>query len=205
MRLACVALAIYCVTAAAQSTLVPFVSQTRVPASIQAGSSTFTLTVNGTGFAPTAVVNWNGSSRLTAAISHSQLKATINASDVAKARTASITVTNPAPGGGISNVVFFPIRNPLPEVAMAVSQVFPNATAVVVGDFNNDGKLDVAWSDSYLKVSLGNGKGGFLTPIVTNLPGGTEMLTGDFNGDGKLDIAETDGHNVHILLGNVHG
>jgi len=75
----------------------------------------------------------------------------------------------------------------------------------VAGDFNNDGKLDVAWSDSYLKVSLGNGKGGFLTPIVTNLPGGTEMLTGDFNGDGKLDIAETDGHNVNIFRGNGDG
>ncbi len=205
MRLAGVALVSYCVTAAAQSNPVPFVSQALVPTSIQPGSSTFTLTVNGTGFAPTAVVNWNGSSRLTAAISHSQLKATINASDVAKSSTASISVTNPSPGGGVSNVVFFPIRQPLPEVAMAVSQVFPNATAVVVGDFNNDGKLDVAWSASYLNVSLGNGKGGFLSPIVTNLPGGVEMFTGDFNGDGKPDIAETDGHNVNVFLGNGDG
>jgi len=120
MRLACV-LVVFCfrVTAAAQSNPVPFINQALVPASIQPGSPTFTLTVNGTGFAPTAVVNWNGSSRLTAAISRSKLKATINSSDVAKASTASITVTNPAPGSGNSNVVFFPIRKPLAEVAMA--------------------------------------------------------------------------------------
>src|SRR5882762_4908680 len=141
MRLACVALVIYCVAAAAQSNPVPFVNQALVPASIQPGRSTFALTVNGTGFAPTAVVNWNGSSRLTVAISGSQLKATINASDVAKARTASITVTNPAPGGGTSNVVFFPVRDPLSAVAMAPKQV-SSGGPVAIGDFNNDGKLD---------------------------------------------------------------
>ncbi|HSY91628.1 MAG TPA: hypothetical protein VK812_09665, partial [Candidatus Binatus sp.] len=42
---------------------VPLVNQGLIPASIAPGSKAFTLTVNGTGFASAAVVNWNGSPR----------------------------------------------------------------------------------------------------------------------------------------------
>ena len=41
----------------AQSNPVPFVNQTLSPVSVQPGGKEFTLTVNGTGFASTAVVN----------------------------------------------------------------------------------------------------------------------------------------------------
>ncbi len=204
MRLACALLTI-CLTAAAQSNPVPFVSQALVPASIQPGSPTFTLTVNGTGFAPTASVNWNGSSRLTAAISSSQLKATISASDVAKASTASITVTNPAQGGGTSNVVFFPVRDPLSDVAMAAKQVFSGGPTAI-GDFNNDGKLDAAWVGTSLNVSLGKGNGSFQAPIASSVSVFPSFLiTGDFNGDGKLDLAGVDSATLIIFLGNGDG
>jgi len=187
---------------------VPLVNQGLIPASIAPGSKAFTLTVNGTGFASAAVVNWNGSPRLTEVISSRQLKATINASDVSGAKTAWVTVTNPAPGGGTSNVMFFPVTSKSSSIGMAISQPFPNATNVVVGDFNNDGKLDVAWTSTHLNVSLGNGKGGFQPAIVnTNYNGfALEMFTGDFNGDGKLDIVAVDCcGKVTVLLGNGDG
>jgi hypothetical protein len=188
---------------------VPLVNQGLIPVSTAPGSKAFTLTVNGTGFKPTAVVNWNGSPRLTEVISSSQLHATINASDVSSAQTGFVTVTNPAPGGGTSNVVFFPVRTESSTVGMAISQPFPNAINVVVGDFNNDGKLDVAWTDrsGNLYSSLGNGKGGFLPAIQSTgflIP--LEMLTGDFNGDGKLDIVAVDCcGDVRVMLGNGDG
>jgi hypothetical protein len=176
-------------TGFAQNNAVPFLNQSLEPVGAQPGISAFTLTVTGVGFAATAVVNWNRSPRLTEVISSTELKATINASDVAKASTAWITVTNPVPGGGTSNVVFFPIRPAFSAVAMAGSQAFSNVSGAVAGDFNNDGKLDTVWLNGSLNVSLGNGNGTFKAPIVNNESVYLQQLiTGDFNGDGMLDL-----------------
>ena len=86
-----------------------------------------------------------------------------------------------------------------------------NASELVVGDFNGDGRQDVAVSfytqqTNNLTIYLGNGDGTF-TPGVTpaqkisvdNLAGG------DFNGDGNEDLAVTDGGSLHILFGNGDG
>jgi hypothetical protein len=200
-----------CACAVAQNNPVPFVNQSLYPASIAPGSKAFTLIVAGTGFAPTAVVNWNGTPQLTEVISSSELKAPISAADVATAQTAWITVTNPAPGGGTSNLVFFPITEPYSTIGMAVSQAFPGATAVAVGDFNNDGKLDVAWvtTEGILNVSLGNGKGGFQAPIqngsVTRDGVILNMVAADFNNDGNLDLAVATVGGFTVLLGNGEG
>jgi len=184
----------------------PFVNQPLFPASARPGSKGFTLIVNGTDFASTAVLNWNGSPRATSVLSHSSLQATISAADVAKVGTAWVTVVNP--GKDVSNVVYFPIRKPSKSIAMAGKQVFDNCTAVAVGDFNNDGILDVAWASSTLNVSLGDGKGGFQAPISSSVeyPPGFQIVTGDFNGDGKLDVAGIDREgNAGVFLGNGDG
>ena len=49
--------------ALAQSNPVPFINQPLVPETVPPGSGGFTLTVHGAGFAPTAIVKWNGSAR----------------------------------------------------------------------------------------------------------------------------------------------
>ena len=84
-----------------------------------------------------------------------------------------------------------------------------------IGDFNNDGKLDVVGTtDSSsqfggdLSVLLGNGDGTFGFP-VTSPPGGTtccsSLAVGDFNRDGKLDVAAWTSSGVSINLGNGDG
>jgi hypothetical protein len=73
------------------------------------------------------------------------------------------------------------------------------ASWVGLGDFNGDGKLDLAvanlCSDSScangaLSILLGNGDGTFQTPITNSSIGElNNVLIGDFNNDGKLDLA----------------
>jgi hypothetical protein len=82
----------------------------------------------------------------------------------------------------------------------------------VVGDFNRDGKADVASPNcchaanrGSIGISLGNGDG-TVQPAV-NYPAVTftEWMTiADFNGDGKLDLAASGGE-LGILLGNGDG
>jgi len=71
------------------------------------GGPAFTLTVNGTNFVNGSVVRWNGSNRATSYVNSTRLTASIAAADIAAPGTASITVLNPAPGGGVSNAASF--------------------------------------------------------------------------------------------------
>src|SRR5207244_7047192 len=86
------------------------------PASTTAGSAQFTLTVNGTNFVSTSTVYWNGSPLTTTFVSSTQLTAIVPAANVAAVGTASITVVNPAPGGGTSNAQTFTINPPPPVI-----------------------------------------------------------------------------------------
>ena len=80
------------------------------PSSASAGASTFTLTVSGSDFYPASVINWNGSPRTTSYVNSTTLTASIPATDIATAGTATVTVTNPVPGGGTSTGLSFAIN-----------------------------------------------------------------------------------------------
>ena len=86
------------------------------PNSVTVGSAAITLTINGTGFVPTSTVWWNGSPRTAQYVSATQLTASIPASDLASAGTASVVINNPAPGGGSSVAATFTINNPVPAI-----------------------------------------------------------------------------------------
>ena len=87
------------------------------PSAALAGGAGFTLTVNGSNFVTGSVVQWKGSNRTTSFASATQLTASISASDVASAGTAQVTVFNPTPGGGASNVLLLTINNPAPSLS----------------------------------------------------------------------------------------
>jgi hypothetical protein len=89
--------------------------------------------------------------------------------------------------------------------------------AAVAGDFNGDGKLDLAVAETnfpngQVSVELGKGNGTFEKPVVSPLIGSAInnsdlMRAGDFNGDGKVDLAILDdyGAGFEVLLGNGDG
>ena len=84
------------------------------PSSVPAGSPVTTLTLNGTKFVSGSVVKWNGVPLATTYLSGGQLTARIPAENLTTLQDVSITVTNPAPGGGASNALTFSItKHPL--------------------------------------------------------------------------------------------
>ena len=95
-------------------------------------------------------------------------------------------------------------------------------SAIVAGDFNGDGRTDLAVAnsdDNNVSIFLGNGDGTFqnqVTYAVGSDP--IALVTGDFNGDGRTDLAvanegsfDSDGNlipgtgDVSVLLGNGDG
>jgi FG-GAP-like repeat/FG-GAP repeat len=78
---------------------------------------------------------------------------------------------------------------------------------VVTGDFNGDGKLDLAVANTGVSILLGNGNGTFRPHVdYTTGNGPASVAVGDFNSDGKLDlVVANNGGDVSILLGNGNG
>jgi hypothetical protein len=93
-------------------------------------------------------------------------------------------------------------------------------TAIVSGDFNGDGRSDLAVANTFatpltdpqhpppgsVLVLLGNGDGTFqsqATYETGQFP--ASLVTGDFNGDGRTDLAVVDNNGIDLLLGNGDG
>jgi hypothetical protein len=195
--LSCLSLVLFslCATLCAQNNAQPLLYQPLVPTAAAPGSAGFTLTVNGYGFVNGAVLTWNGSARATTVVTSSQVQATITSTDVAHVGTANITVVNPAPGGGTSNIVYFPVRTPAPGVAFAPQPgVAPALGPVAVGDFTGDGILDIAVAESTetsatILLYRGLENGTFSAPVSSSVTLPIfGLFTGDFNNDGKLDL-----------------
>src|SRR3984957_7239538 len=205
---------------AAPGSPVPFLNQPLAPTSVSPGTSGFTLSLNGAGFVSGATIDFNRVPLATILVDNAHLTAMVPAADVATAGTAAITVVNPAPGGGPSNVVYFQVAAPEDTVTFANAANSPMQISepfgLVAADFNEDGKVDLAVAASVLlDVYLGHGDGTFAltaaSPIRVPSPPYDDFASpyvgpvtvGDFNHSGHqgLALGEVDNDAVVILLG----
>jgi hypothetical protein len=90
-----------------------------------------------------------------------------------------------------------------------------NGSSLAAADFNRDGKVDLAFSNSSPSTTAnfytlpGNGTGTFSAaiPFVAGGSNAQKIITADFNGDGKPDIASTSSsqNKVNITLNSCGG
>ncbi len=116
------------------------------PTSATAGGPTFTITVTGLNFVNDSVVWWNGNPRNTDFVSTTRLTARIQAEDIASAGTATVSVFNTSPGGGVSSGLTFTINAGAPTIAGVSPNLAPvgspDVTITVNGmDFTSASKV----------------------------------------------------------------
>jgi hypothetical protein len=98
------------------------------------------------------------------------------------------------------------------QAPASVAGIATKPVGLALGDFNGDGKLDLAVSDQAsfgVFVFIGNGNGTFKTPVGYGAAAGGSVSigVGDLNGDGKIDLAVANqtSNNVSVFLGNGDG
>ena len=113
---------------------VPVVSSLS-PSSVPENSVTFTLTVTGSGFAPSSTITFNGSPRQTIFLRPSTLTTIVNPGDVSTPGTISVGVITPAPGGGTSQVVDLTVTataSPVPSILSITPTTIPVSGAATI-------------------------------------------------------------------------
>jgi len=116
------------------------------------------------------------------------------------------------------NYIYVNINHGNGTFAAPVAYALPagySPVCIASGDFNNDGKVDLAVpmdGTNQIAVYLGSGNGTFQTPVVTtvNLPNNDTFndagcAAADFNADGNIDLAAWGQTGAYVLQGEGTG
>ena len=185
-----------------------------VPAADVATAGTALVTVkNGTGTVSNALYFEIVKNGFTAAFSKIDYATDVTPNDVTTTEFTSSGHLDLAAATG-NNTVSVLLGTGTGTFGTKVQYAVPgNPYAIIHGDFNGDGKQDLATADQYssqASILLGNGDGTFgAHEEYSSATGGAPvaLATGDLNGDGKLDLVVVNykANTVSILLGNGEG
>lgn len=113
-------------------------------------------------------------------------------SSKSRSHTHRLTANPPAGKIGLVSATQIPAGGAIPN-----GQSGPGPSPAIAGDFNGDGKIDVATivtdgsGNYYISAVLSNGDGTFKTAVLTAVPGNdsnAQIVVGDVNGDKKDDV-----------------
>jgi YVTN family beta-propeller protein len=127
---------------------------TMSPNSATAGGAAFTLTINGTNFVASSMVNFGGGAMPTTFVNSTQLTAAIPASSIASTGTPAVTVTNPAPGGGTSNPLSFTVTSAGSSSVPTISALFPSCAPAGEQLVDSTDNLLTVVGDNFLSGSV---------------------------------------------------
>ena len=160
-----------------------------VPSSVVAGASGLLVQANGTDFATSSTVQWNGSSLQTTFVSSTQLTALIPASDLASVGTAQVSISDHIAGVGNSGNLPFTIAAPLVE-------------STWVRALNYTPK-DIAWDAVHGKLLASMGTGDATNPntllVINPISGKVETTVHTGNNPNLLSIS-SDGSYLWVGL-----
>ncbi len=133
---------------------------------------TSTLQITGTNFYPASVVNVHGAPQTTTFVSNTSLTATLNTASLTGIGEVSVTVTNPAPGGGTSNAVMLTPYQTLQLAPSALLSVNGTLYASIPASSLTD-------PNTILPINPTTGK------LATPIPVGNDPQKMAASGDGK--------------------
>jgi len=146
---------------------VPVIS-TLSPASVSAGAPAINVVVSGSNFVAGTVASFGGTPRGTTVQSATQLTMALTVADLAMAKTAAITVTNFAPGGGTSGASNFSVLAPAPTLTLlapASALVGSSGTPITLTGTNFTSKSQVSIGGVLLPSSFVSS-----TTLTTTIP-----------------------------------
>jgi hypothetical protein len=164
-----------------QSVVMPVITSI-IPNTILAGSPNTFLTVLGTGFTATSVVQWNGTSVATTLSRFnnvSELIATVPAADLTTTGTANVTVNTPSDNPPLSNSVTVNITNPqVPTLTSLSPSAGPinSATAVSLTGTGFTASTTVALNGVTIPSTYVNS-----TQITATFPASSVAIPGNVN------------------------
>jgi hypothetical protein len=113
------------------------------PSKETSGKEFIDVLVSGSNFIPSSVVNVGKVGRDTKFRNSKELSVKLLAQDVARAGMVSLTVTNPPPGGGVSDPIVLELENPAPVVSHVEASVDGSKLKIVGAGFSPDSTVSV--------------------------------------------------------------